>query len=181
MSRMRAFKVLDHALRGEKVNACTRFVTLGGLKSLFTAFLKKGSSKYKKAYPDFSQQEEDEHIVSILYSLFLNLQEQEHSINRIIFKFIEEDFEKLHRLLLLHVEYSHKMLLIKSDDYLDRIDGGLYTLQLLDCIILFLCKLNPDMAERIPLFLAELQEEMAPIKFCVQGNRIDSFSNGLIL
>lgn len=167
---MRAFKVLDHALHGEKIEACTRFVTLGGLKSLFTAFMKKGSSKYKKAYSEFSQQEEDEHVVSILYSLFLNLYENEHSLNRLIFKFIEEDFEKLHRLLLMHVEYSQKMLLIQSDDYLDRLDGGLYTLQLLDSIILFLCKLNADIAERIPLFLDGLQEPMDPIFFCVQGS-----------
>ena len=168
---MRAFKVLDHALHSqEKLVACTRFVTLGGLKSLFTAFMKKGSLKYKKSYAEFSQQEEDEHVVSILYSLFLNLQDQDHSVNRIVFKFIEDDFEKLHRLLLLHVEYGQKMLLIQSDNYLDRLDGGLYTLQLLDCIILFLCKLNADMAERVPLFLEQLQEQMDPIKFCVQGN-----------
>ncbi|KAJ3334241.1 hypothetical protein HDU91_002773, partial [Kappamyces sp. JEL0680] len=158
MSRMRAFKLLDHALHGTKTEACAQFVNLGGLKSLFTAFMKKGSAKYKKEYSEsYSQKEEDEHVVSILYSLFVNLQDADDVIKRLVYKFVEQDFEKLHRLLLLHAEYSARVENAETDDYLDRLDAGQYLVQLVDAIILFCCKASPEIiGDRVPVLLEGL-------------------------
>jgi beta-catenin-like protein 1 len=60
MSRMRAIKVVDHALLGVHGATCAnRFVEILGLKALFSAIMKKGAKKYKKEYPDYSLLEED--------------------------------------------------------------------------------------------------------------------------
>lgn len=168
---MRAFKVIDHALQGDKTTASTRFVSIGGLKSLFTAFMKKGSLKYKKAYKDFSQDEEDEHVASIIFSLFVNLQDNEELLNRLVFKFIEEDLEKLHRLLLLHITLFQKIANLKIDDYLDRLDAGLFTLQLVDAILLFISRSNELVSSRIPQLFEQLEEDFSIVRNVVQGNQ----------
>lgn len=77
---------------------------------------------------------------------------------RLLSKFVENDFEKVDRLIELHLKYLEKVELldrqideqkrtrqnIDSDDeededeanYLNRLSGGLFTLQLIDFIIL---------------------------------------------
>jgi beta-catenin-like protein 1 len=164
---MRAFKVLDHALHGDKVLACSQFITLGGLSPLFTAFMKKGSAKYKKEYPEYSQREEDEHCFSILCSLFLNV-EQVDCRNRLVYKFLENDREKFHALLISHAEY---VLLAQNDhdDYLDRLDSGLYHLQLIDTLVLFCCKESAEIKDRIPLLLEGVGSTLDQIKGIVGG------------
>lgn len=60
MSRMRALKVLDHALLGqESRECCAHFVEILGLKTLFALLMQKGTKKYKKEYKSFSEAEED--------------------------------------------------------------------------------------------------------------------------
>ncbi|KAJ3280005.1 hypothetical protein HK104_000993 [Borealophlyctis nickersoniae] len=183
MSRMRALKVLDHALLGriESREFSTRFVEILGLKTLFAVFMQKGMKKYKKEYKAFSETEADgkscgtemihynfanftkssaEHVISILSSLFRNLPDPS-SRTRLVLKFIENDFEKLDRLMELHQQYSNRVAHIdeeiqkskqeresqdggdededKDDDYLKRLDGGLFVLQLVDFILGYCC------------------------------------------
>ncbi|KAJ3190594.1 hypothetical protein HK101_008572 [Irineochytrium annulatum] len=157
MARMRALKVLDHALTGESGKACcTKFVEGAGLKAIFPIFMKKGLKAYRKEYKSHSESEEDEHIASILSSLLKNTSEPAQFL-RIVNKFFEGDFEKLNRLIELHDQYRAKvanadrqfdvdsMAWRDEDDddgidseeerYLNRLDKGLFTLQLVDLVI----------------------------------------------
>ena len=60
MSRTRSLKVMNYALSGpEGAASCVRFVENLGLKTLFSALMRKGSKKLKKSYKRFSESEEE--------------------------------------------------------------------------------------------------------------------------
>jgi beta-catenin-like protein 1 len=85
---------------------CGRFVGAMGLKTLFPGLLKPGSimaKKAKDAKSSGSTREDEEHVVSIIASLLLRLSGDSHA--RAVNKFVENDFEKLDKLLELHEKY----------------------------------------------------------------------------
>jgi beta-catenin-like protein 1 len=127
-------------------------VDLFGLKSLFGAFKRKKFGKFKKTYPQFVPKVLDENCISIIYSLFLNLEEPE--LTRLLFKFIESDFESLHHLVILHVEYSSRVAELPDLDYLDRLDRGLLALQLIDAVMLQGCFKSEEIGVRVPGLLS---------------------------
>jgi beta-catenin-like protein 1 len=169
-SKMKAFKVLDHALVTSAT--CTRYIEISGLSGLFTSFMLKGSKKYKKAYPDYSVKEEQEHIVSIIFSILKHVDDQD-LIQRLLAKFVENEYEKLVRLLDIFDEYQKKTLEAEAQlaeaskgekrdpdlVYLDRLDAGLFTLQLAALVLL-------DLAHVKQVFLlmqvrSQLEEQLA--------------------
>ncbi|CAG8478240.1 13480_t:CDS:10, partial [Acaulospora colombiana] len=173
MSRMRSIKVLDHALSTpEGANCCERFVDIFGLRTLFSAFMRKGLKKLKKTYKNFSEAEEEEHIISIIVSLLKNLPlESEHRL-RLIGKFIENDFEKVDRLLEMRESYESRVAVVdkeiekekeelEDDDdeqdleefYLRRLDAGLFTLQMIDLTVAWIC--HEESKVRSLLFIKE--------------------------
>ena len=88
----------------------------GGLSTIFGFFMQKGGEDKKKKKKDSDEiyirvtrediEEDDEHCVSIILSLLVNTMPDEGSTDvgheRILFKFIENNYEKLHRLIELH-------------------------------------------------------------------------------
>ncbi|KAI9342789.1 DUF1716-domain-containing protein [Zopfochytrium polystomum] len=162
MSRMRALKVLSHALLGDDgADCCETFVQKMGLKAFFPIFMRKGLRSYRKEYKTHSEHEEDEHVASILVSLQRNLQGD--SRLRLNSKFSENGCEKLDRLLELHDQYTSRVSSfdkanpqgprdIERDDdegddaldteeerYLKRLENGLFTLQLVDLAMGYAC------------------------------------------
>ncbi|BFZ19183.1 hypothetical protein BsWGS_22222 [Bradybaena similaris] len=156
MSRNSAIKVLNHAMTGaEGQDNCQKFIEILGLRSLFPLFMK--TPKQAKAGP--SPDELEEHICSILASILRNCQGTPRQ--RLLLKFTENDHEKVERLLELHFKYldkvrhcddqieREKMRLKHSGEdldedmedefYLRRLDAGLFTLQLIDYIMLETC------------------------------------------
>jgi len=152
--RKSALKVLDYALVNSP-RACKQFVDSLGLKTLFSAFMKKGSKKNKKG---FDEKKDDEHIMSCIVSLLKNL--SGNHLDRTIAKFTESDFEKVERLIELHEKYINLVKVsdkhieerkqeldeteineedIQEEFLLMRLDAGLFTLQLVDTTIAFVC------------------------------------------
>lgn len=72
---------------------------------------------------------------------------------RLISKFTENDHEKVDRLLELHFKYLEKVEDVddaledkednEDENYLRRLEGGLFTLQLIDYIIVEVCAAGP--------------------------------------
>ena len=169
LARLRALKVIDHIFNGSNTqDACSRFVDLGGLRFIFGIFM----AKPPKREEAFSTKELEEHTVSIIAALFQNLYQTEN-FTRLLFKFIEHDFEKLHRLLLMRLPLASDSFLAKpSDDdeeYLDRLDNGLFTLQMIDRILVYLCVSDESLAENIPKFLSVLGESMDHVIMIYRG------------
>lgn len=149
MSRKSSLKVLNHAMMNkEGVDSSVKFVEVYGLRSLFPVFMKTPKKILKAGG---SEMEHEEHVCSILLSLFKNIQGSHRE--RLVAKFVENDHEKVERLIELHFKYQRR---VKEADkqvkeyasmeeeeretelYLRRLDSGLFILQMVDCIIAYL-------------------------------------------
>ncbi|KAF8341535.1 DUF1716-domain-containing protein [Cantharellus anzutake] len=160
LSRSRSMKVLDFAMSGPAGSTnCERFVEVLGLKSLFPAFMQKGNSKAKSGMTPTS--EDTSHALGILSSLFSNLVSDSPPRIRLLSKFVENDYEKVDRLLELREFHATRLAAtdaeIESEKgafiaegqtdmagnedlwYLRRLDGGLFTLQTVDYILGWIC------------------------------------------
>lgn len=103
-------------------------------------------------------------------------------IERIVVKFAENNCEKLERLVALHGKYFERMRKIderlrEEDDedvahdeldedniYEDRLEAGLFTLQLLDYILVFVCNSLPALKQRATKYLEASQSSWADVK-----------------
>eukprot|EP01125_Pyxidicula_operculata_P011017 TRINITY_DN360_c10_g3_i2.p1 TRINITY_DN360_c10_g3~~TRINITY_DN360_c10_g3_i2.p1 ORF type:complete len:457 (+),score=127.17 TRINITY_DN360_c10_g3_i2:308-1678(+) len=166
-ARKCALKLLDYVLANDVQN-CRRWVQLPALGTLFAAFMKKGAAKHKKG---FSDNEDDEHVISCVASLLklFDSEEQGKYFSRVVDKFREKDYEKVERLLELHEKYIQRVKAVdlkiakeKSKDdmedddealedshFLQRLDAGLFTLQLVDYVIAQLCNANSNVKEKV--------------------------------
>ncbi|XP_057370437.1 beta-catenin-like protein 1 [Daphnia carinata] len=148
MSRNGALKVLNHALSGESGrDNCTKFVDILGLRTIFPLFMK---TPHKLKRKGMSAEEYEEHIISIIASMLKSCRGSQRS--RILLKFTENDHEKTDRLMELHFKYFDKLRVIdaqlqrnetdeedEDEIYLKRLEGGLFTLQLVDYIMMEAC------------------------------------------
>jgi len=131
--------------------------------------MKIGSIKHKKG---FSEQDDDEHIISIIFHLLraFDTQEQGKLWSRVIDKFRETDFAKVERLLEMYEKYKQRVkncdLRIaqekgkmerageeideedEEDFYMQRLDAGLFTLQLVTYILAIICRANDQIKEK---------------------------------
>jgi beta-catenin-like protein 1 len=181
-AKPRALKVLNHAMSGiEGAPNCTKFIDIYGLRSLFPSFMK--IPKARKGGP--AQVETEEHVCSIIASLLHHTKGQVKE--RLYGKFTENDHEKVDRLLELHFNYLSRVQEVdkqirrekashsrhdneeeaESEDalYLRRLDGGLFTLQLVDYIILDLCTSGvASIRERIARILRTRSSSLSFVK-----------------
>ncbi|XP_074644363.1 beta-catenin-like protein 1 [Tubulanus polymorphus] len=158
MSRHSAIKVLDHAMTGsDGSDNCQKFIDILGLRSVFPIFMKTPKVTKKGT----SSEELEEHIASVIANLLKNCQGSQRQ--RLLSKFTENDHEKVDRLMELHFKYLDKVRVVDQqiekernelkrygkdldDDeeeqdryYLQRLEAGLFTLQLVDYIMLDVC------------------------------------------
>ncbi|CDW60164.1 beta catenin protein 1 like [Trichuris trichiura] len=144
-SREGALKVLDYVMTGLKSREqCIQYVGIFGLRTLFPLFMRPPVKSIRKNH---SIKDHEEHVCSIIASLFKNCQTEQRL--RLFKKFDENDHEKLERLIELHFKYTS--LTGKYDSasgldaptneteeeerYLERLANGLFTLQLVDYIL----------------------------------------------
>lgn len=147
-SRNGSLKVLDYAMSGPHgKDNCNKFVDILGLRTIFPLFMKTPRKNRKKV---LSTEEHEEHVTSIIASMLRNCRGPQRQ--RLVSKFTENDHEKVDRLLELHFKYLEKVEALDStmdeeedEDaaYLKRLEGGLFTLQLVDYIIVEVCAAGP--------------------------------------
>merc|ERR1712180_445132 len=99
-SRSGALRVLDHAISGkEGAQNAAKFVDILGLRTIFPLFMKT-PKKSKRA--GVSAEEHEEHVISILASLFKNVTSTNNAVKqreRLLAKWTENDHEKVDRLM----------------------------------------------------------------------------------
>lgn len=149
-SRNGSLKVLDYAMSGPHGrDNCNKFVDILGLRTIFPLFMKTPRKNRKRV---LSAEEHEEHVASIISSMLRNCRGSQRQ--RLISKFTENDHEKVDRLLELHFKYLEKVEAIDDElneageedeetSYLKRLEGGLFTLQLVDYIIVEVCAAGP--------------------------------------
>ncbi|XP_041376012.1 beta-catenin-like protein 1 [Gigantopelta aegis] len=167
LSRNSAIKVLNHAMLGpEGADNCQKFIDILGLRTVFPLFMK--TPKHAKAGP--APDELEEHTCSIVASMLRNCTGQQRT--RLLNKFTENDHEKVERLLELHFKYLDKVRQcddeiekdknrmrqsgqtideeMEDEFYLKRLDLGLFTLQLIDYVMLEICTSGaPSLRQRV--------------------------------
>ncbi|XP_065289434.1 beta-catenin-like protein 1 isoform X1 [Dermacentor albipictus] len=175
MSRSGALKVLDFATCNmEGTDNCNKFVDILGLRTIFPLFMQT-PRKYKKK--GASPEEHEEHVCSVISSMLKNCKTTQRQ--RLLNKFTENDHEKVDRLMELHFKYLEKVHAIDNiierekenpkfhDDedhldqedkfYLRRLDAGLFTLQLVDYIMLDICSSGPPSIKQRVLQILNLR------------------------
>jgi len=174
-----ALKALDAALKRNGAN-CERFVDIRGFKTLFPMLgtappplpvFAKGGGERKAA-----QKLHDEHCASVLCTLFAQLSGDRRL--RLLGKLAEDEMAKLDKLMQLHAKYERLVAEAEAgaaealqeegeedegeedeDDkiYLARMEGGAYTLQLVDmCLGYVSAAKHKGMRQRLLQGLYEL-------------------------
>jgi beta-catenin-like protein 1 len=114
LARSRAIKALDYAMSGPSGStACETFVDALGLKSLFTTFMGKSSKKNKGI--DAPASEETSHTLSIVSSLFTNLPSESPARIRLLAKFVENNYEKVDKLLEIRESAQKRLTDTETD------------------------------------------------------------------
>ena len=102
VARRGSLKVLNHAMcNAEGKDNCLKFVEIFGLGSLFPAFMR--TPKPSRGTVGLIR-EHEEHVTSIIAALFRNTSGP--AKDRVVSKFLENDHEKVERLMELHLQYS---------------------------------------------------------------------------
>jgi len=147
-SKMRALRVLDHAVGGNTTAAaevCAKIIDAAGLKPIFGLLMKK---------PDPST---CEHVLGILSALLRLLPGQSTGRIRTLAKFTEKAYEKTTKLVQLRQDYARRVKAVddgialeqwmldeeereeRADEFFSRrLDGGLFGLQTTDIVLTWL-------------------------------------------
>lgn len=162
-----AIKALDFAMTSYPP-ACERFVDVMGLKTAFPAYMGKLplSKKNKKRY----KEELEERLISLITSLFGGILRGSRR-ERLLSKFVENECEKIDRLMELYMRYSDrvkaeserfdqleldKLEMNEEEKYNRKLEVGLYTLQLIAVVLGHLWTSDhPQMRARIELLLKQ--------------------------
>uniref|UniRef100_A0A069DVH7 Beta-catenin-like protein 1 n=1 Tax=Panstrongylus megistus TaxID=65343 RepID=A0A069DVH7_9HEMI len=176
LSRNGSLKVVNYALIGpDGKDNCNKFVDILGLRTIFPLFMKTPKKNRKKM---LTAEEHEEHVISIIASMLRNCRGTQRS--RLLSKFSENDHEKVDRLLELHFKYMEKVDSVdaelerknaaekemdEDEIYLKRLDSGLFTLQLIDYIMLEICAGSPpSVKQRVTLILNQRGASLKTIR-----------------
>ena len=176
LSKMRALRLLDHALNGQSSSQiCERFVDAAGLRTIFGMFMRKQDSQTT------------EHLLGIFAALLRHLPGDSSARIRMLAKFVENDYSKVDKLLKMRQTYSSKLAAIddtistersgmeKNDqesmtgEWLSRrLDAGLFELQTVDLILAWLIAEDDGARKRIESLLADRNQSLAIIRATLQ-------------
>ncbi|KAK0707821.1 Catenin-beta-like protein [Lasiosphaeris hirsuta] len=185
-SKYSALRLLDHAASGPSGAAvCQKIVDAGGLKSMFTLFMKKNNGQTT------------EHLVGIFASMLRLLPADSAERVRTLAKFVEKDYEKTTKLVTLRRGYAARLAAVDdqisqeqkgasaeereelADDWFSRrLNAGLFSLQTIDVILAWLIAEDDGARKKIQTLLADRDETVAVIKATIQeqidGMDVDS-------
>ncbi|VFR02554.1 unnamed protein product [Cuscuta campestris] len=175
-----AIRALDFAMTNYPP-ACERFVDVMGLKTAFPAFMGKLplSKKNKKRY----KEELEERLVSLIASLLGGILRGSRR-ERLLSKFVENECEKIDRLMELYMRYSTRVKkeaakfdqlelddleMDEDEKYNRKLEAGLYTLQLIAVILGHLwTSEHPRIRARIELLLKQHKLTKQDVKDILQ-------------
>lgn len=179
-SKPAALRVLDHAAGGSSgTEVCQKLVEAGGLKTMFTTFMKKSRDNNKATV---------EHLVGIFSWMLRLLPANSSERIRLLVKFVEKDFEKTEKLVKLRRDFSARLRLVddtmrkeqkgraadeqdtdaEEERFFRRLDAGLFLLQSIDLVLAWLIAEDDGAREKIKALLADRDETFEVIKASLQ-------------
>ncbi|PKA48457.1 hypothetical protein AXF42_Ash019913 [Apostasia shenzhenica] len=176
-----AIRALDFAMT-KYPPACERFVDVLGLKTAFAAFMGKIPVSKKNKRESY-QEELEERIISLISSLFAGITRGSRR-ERLLSKFVENECEKIDRLMELYMRYSNRVKaeterlnkldiddleIDEEERYNRKLEAGLYTLQLIAVILGHLWSSEHQrMRARIELLLRQQKLAKEDVKDVLQ-------------
>ncbi|KAI1136263.1 DUF1716-domain-containing protein [Hypoxylon sp. FL0543] len=179
MSKPAALRLLDHATGGSSqagMEVCQRIVEAGGLKNIFTLFMKKNNDS-----------QTTEHLIGIFGSMLRLLPADSAERIRTLAKFVEKDYEKTQKLVKLRREYATRLSSVDeairaeqsgmsaeekeemADEWFSRrLDAGLFCLQTLDVVLAWLVAEDGGARKTIQELLADRDETLGVIRETLQ-------------
>ncbi|KAL2401535.1 Beta-catenin-like protein 1-like protein [Exophiala dermatitidis] len=165
LAKARALRVLDHAMSGgNAIVVSMRLVEAAGLKTVFGMLMK--SQKMERSLV--------EHLIGILASLLRYLPGGSAARIRTLAKFVENDYEKILRLVELRREYKTRLSRVEAsirrereqisdaeaealaDGWLSRrLDAGLFSLQAIELILSWMVAEDNGARQTIAVLLGE--------------------------
>ncbi|OII77445.1 hypothetical protein cand_009360 [Cryptosporidium andersoni] len=174
-----ATKIISFSLINSSEN-CNLFIEMYGLKPLFAllAYSIEILDKKKKVR-NVEQRDLDEHICSIIQSLIQYSNDK--NLKRVINKFVEHDFIKTDAILKLRKFYANNVE--EALDFLDDnnlediqnsklVDAGLFTIQLIDLILLHLIVYLAQNSRHFSALLPINNIEQLFLKYNLKGSDI---------
>ncbi|EPE08117.1 hypothetical protein F503_00900 [Ophiostoma piceae UAMH 11346] len=121
-SRAPALRLLDHAAGGMLAgDVCRKVVDAGGLKTLFTLFMKGEDSKKHKKKEKEKEKEKKLHasptaeaLLNIMASMLRLLPADSDERVRLLAKFVEKDYDKVGQLAALRAEYAARVAAVDT-------------------------------------------------------------------
>ncbi|KAK5662244.1 hypothetical protein OQA88_8149 [Cercophora sp. LCS_1] len=176
LSKSASLRLLDHAAGGSGgADVCQKVVDAGGLKTIFTMFIKKHDNQTT------------EHLVGIFASMLRLLPADSAERIRTLAKFVEKDYEKTEKLVKLRREYGSRVGAVDEqikdeqkgmdaeekeemvDDWFSRrLDAGLFCLQTIDVILAWLIAEDDGARKKIQALLADRDETVDVIRTTIQ-------------
>ncbi|ATY62002.1 DUF1716 domain-containing protein [Cordyceps militaris CM01] len=165
-----ALRLLDHAAAGPLgVDICTKVVDAGGLKNLFSAFMKT------------HEQRLIDHLVSIFSNMLRRFPAESAERIRTLAKFVEKSYEKTTKLVMLFHNYQAKVasatrqvnIMLSQGDNEEahdfevlaaRLDNGLFTLQLIAVILAWLVAEDNGAKKIIGNLLTNRDEDLGSLR-----------------
>ncbi|KAI1389304.1 DUF1716-domain-containing protein [Hypoxylon trugodes] len=177
MSKGAALRLLDHAVGGTAgAEVCQKVVEAGGLKNIFTLFMKKNNDN-----------QTTEHLIGIFGSMLRQLPADSAERIRTLAKFVEKDYEKTQKLVKLRREYATRLSSVDeairaeqsrmnaeekeemADEWFSRrLDAGLFCLQTLDVVLAWLIAEDDGARKTIQKLLADRDETLKVIGDTIQ-------------
>ncbi|OTB02764.1 hypothetical protein M426DRAFT_61524 [Hypoxylon sp. CI-4A] len=179
MSKAAALRLLDHAIGGPGAagtEVCLRVVEAGGLKNIFTLFMKKSNDS-----------QTTEHLIGIFGSMLRLLPADSAERIRTLAKFVEKDYEKTQKLVKLRREYATRLASVDeairaeqstmgaeekeemADEWFSRrLDAGLFCLQTLDVVLAWLVAEDSGARKTIQKLLADRDETLSVVRGTLQ-------------
>jgi len=165
LAKARALRILDHAMSGGNATAVSQqLVDAAGLKTVFGMLMK--SQKMERSVV--------EHLIGILASLLRYLPGGSPERIRTLAKFVENDYEKILKLVELRREYKTRLVKVdaliqrerqdldpkeaeeRADEWLSRrLDAGLFSLQALELILSWMVAEDNGARQTITVLLGE--------------------------
>lgn len=176
-SKLNALRVLDHAAGGSSAaEVCQKLVEAGGLKTLFTTFMKKSHDTRHVMV---------EHLVGIISWMLRLLPANSPERIRLLVKFVEKDFEKTERLVKVRRDVSARLRLVdeamrkehkrsalvglsdeeqEEERFFRRLEEGLFLLQSVDLVLAWLIAEDDGVREKIRALLADRDETFEVVR-----------------
>ena len=166
-SKPAAARLLDHATGGPTgAGVCEKIVDAGGLKTMFTTFMKKHDRQMT------------EHLLNIFASMLRSLPAESAERIRTLAKFVEKDYEKTEKLVKLRRDYAARVG--AADENMTppereadrdglvrfslRLEEGLFSLETIDEILAWLVAEDDGAKKKIQALLADRDETLAVVR-----------------